>query len=43
MRLDSSRLSVFCEKNHIERLTDCDDYIESTNEYFFAKSPIIFE
>jgi hypothetical protein len=43
MRLDSSRLAVFCDKNHIERLTDCDDFIESTGEYFFCKSPVIFE
>ncbi|KAI6227444.1 hypothetical protein M3Y99_01254600 [Aphelenchoides fujianensis] len=43
LRLDSSRLAIFCEKSHIERLTECDSYFESTNEYYFEKSPTIFE
>ncbi|CAI4223655.1 unnamed protein product [Auanema sp. JU1783] len=42
-RLETSRLSVFCQKNHVERLTDCDAYFESNNEYYFERSPIIFE
>ncbi|CAB3397623.1 unnamed protein product [Caenorhabditis bovis] len=42
-RLATSRLAVFCEKSHVERLTDCDAYFESTAEYYFERSPIIFE
>ncbi|CAD5223925.1 unnamed protein product [Bursaphelenchus okinawaensis] len=43
LRMDSSRLALFCEKNHIERLTECDSYFEQSNEYYFEKSPTIFE
>ncbi|PAV85867.1 hypothetical protein WR25_09122 [Diploscapter pachys] len=31
-RLESSRLAVFCQKSHVERLTDCDAFFESTSE-----------
>lgn len=41
--LDTSRLGVFCQKNHVERLTDCDAYFEQTHEYYFERSPLIFE
>ncbi|CAD5230906.1 unnamed protein product [Bursaphelenchus xylophilus] len=43
LRMDGSRLAMFCEKNHIERLTECDSYFEQSNEYYFEKSPTIFE
>ncbi|XGW02247.1 hypothetical protein V3C99_014355 [Haemonchus contortus] len=42
-RLDSCRLSAFCRKSHIEKLTDCDAYFEHAGEYYFERSPIIFE
>uniref|UniRef100_A0A8R1HYU9 BTB domain-containing protein n=1 Tax=Caenorhabditis japonica TaxID=281687 RepID=A0A8R1HYU9_CAEJA len=42
-RLATSRLAVFAEKTHVERLTDCDAYFESSSEYYFERSPIIFE
>lgn len=42
-RLATSRLAVFCEKSHVERLTDCDAYFDATSEYYFERSPIIFE
>uniref|UniRef100_A0A914QJV8 Potassium channel tetramerisation-type BTB domain-containing protein n=1 Tax=Panagrolaimus davidi TaxID=227884 RepID=A0A914QJV8_9BILA len=34
---------MFCKKSHIERLTDCDSYFEHSHEYYFERSPIIFE
>ncbi|KIH44356.1 K+ channel tetramerization domain protein, partial [Ancylostoma duodenale] len=42
-RLENCRLSVFCRKSHIEKLTDCDAYFENSGEYYFERSPIIFE
>ncbi|KAJ1365297.1 hypothetical protein KIN20_025559 [Parelaphostrongylus tenuis] len=42
-RVDDCRLSAFCRKSHIERLTDCDAYFEHADEYYFERSPIIFE
>ncbi|KAI1720568.1 ion transport protein domain-containing protein [Ditylenchus destructor] len=42
-RLDNSRLALFCEKTHVERLTDCDAYFDHSQEYYFEKSPTIFE
>ncbi|VDM58231.1 unnamed protein product [Angiostrongylus costaricensis] len=41
--LDDCRLSAFCRKSHIERLTDCDAYFEHADEYYFERSPVIFE
>ncbi|KAH7722441.1 Protein KVS-3 [Aphelenchoides avenae] len=43
LRLDESRLAIFCDKTHIERLTECDGFFEQTGEYYFEKSPAIFE
>lgn len=43
LRLDDSRLAIFCDKSHIERLTECDGFFEQTGEYYFEKSPAIFE
>ncbi|CAI5451691.1 unnamed protein product [Caenorhabditis angaria] len=42
-RLATSRLAVFCDKSHVERLTDCDAYFDNPGEYYFERSPIIFE
>ncbi|KAF8382274.1 kvs-3 [Pristionchus pacificus] len=39
----NTRLSVFASKSHVERLTDCDAYFDDTGEYYFERSPIIFE
>ncbi|KHJ86173.1 K+ channel tetramerization domain protein, partial [Oesophagostomum dentatum] len=42
-RLENCRLSIFFRKSHIEKLTDCDAYFEHTGEYYFERSPVIFE
>uniref|UniRef100_A0AC34QXW3 BTB domain-containing protein n=2 Tax=Panagrolaimus sp. JU765 TaxID=591449 RepID=A0AC34QXW3_9BILA len=42
-RLESSRLAHFCAKTHVERLTECDTFFEHSKEYYFERSPIIFE
>lgn len=39
----TGRLAAFCKKSHVERLTDCDCFFEQTEEYYFERSPIIFE
>ncbi|GMS82085.1 hypothetical protein PENTCL1PPCAC_4260, partial [Pristionchus entomophagus] len=39
----NTRLSIFATKSHVERLTDCDAYFDDTGEYYFERSPIIFE
>ncbi|KJH45695.1 K+ channel tetramerization domain protein [Dictyocaulus viviparus] len=42
-RLDGCRLSAFCRKSHVEKLSDCDAYFEHADEYYFERSPIVFE
>uniref|UniRef100_A0A7E4UYT2 BTB domain-containing protein n=1 Tax=Panagrellus redivivus TaxID=6233 RepID=A0A7E4UYT2_PANRE len=42
-RHPTGRLSTFAQKSHIERLTECDSYFEHSEEYYFERSPIIFE
>ena len=42
-RHETGRLGVFAKKSHVERLTECDAFFDSLNEYYFERSPIIFE
>ncbi|KAI6213808.1 hypothetical protein M3Y94_00195600 [Aphelenchoides besseyi] len=43
LRLDSSRLADFCDKTHTEKISECDLFLEATNEYYFERSPTIFD
>ncbi|MFH4979523.1 hypothetical protein AB6A40_006232 [Gnathostoma spinigerum] len=38
-----TRLAVFCSKPHADRIHDCDAYFEKTKEYYFERSPVMFE
>nr|CAD2183660.1 unnamed protein product [Meloidogyne enterolobii] len=40
---DRSRLAVFAEKDHSQRLLDCDAFLFETNEYYFERSAAVFE
>ncbi|TKR87790.1 hypothetical protein L596_012137 [Steinernema carpocapsae] len=42
-RLETGRLATFAARSHNERLIECDAYFEATKEYYFERSPIIFE
>ncbi|KHN77870.1 Potassium voltage-gated channel subfamily V member 2 [Toxocara canis] len=42
-RHDNGRLAHFCSLSHNDRLRECDAYFDSTQEYYFERSPIIFE
>ncbi|CAJ0929725.1 unnamed protein product, partial [Mesorhabditis belari] len=42
-RVEGGRLGVFCRKSHVERLTECDAFFETSDEYYFERSPAIFE
>ncbi|KAE9553597.1 hypothetical protein FO519_003192 [Halicephalobus sp. NKZ332] len=39
----TGKLAAFCRKSHVERLTDCDTFFEQSEEYYFERSPLIFE
>ncbi|CAJ0581977.1 unnamed protein product, partial [Mesorhabditis spiculigera] len=42
-RVDGGRLGGFARKTHVERLTECDAFFEGGDEYYFERSPAIFE
>ncbi|CEF67334.1 Potassium channel family and Potassium channel tetramerisation-type BTB domain and Potassium channel, voltage dependent, Kv family and Potassium channel, voltage dependent, Kv9 family and Ion transport domain and BTB/POZ fold domain and Voltage-dependent channel, four helix bundle domain-containing protein [Strongyloides ratti] len=42
-RCPVSLLGVFCDMTHEERLTQCDGYIEETDEYYFERCGRLFE
>uniref|UniRef100_A0A1I8BLF7 BTB domain-containing protein n=1 Tax=Meloidogyne hapla TaxID=6305 RepID=A0A1I8BLF7_MELHA len=40
---DRSRLAAFAEKDHSQRLLECDAFLFETNEYYFERSAAVFE
>jgi hypothetical protein len=41
-RADRSRLAQFVEKDHSQRLLECDAFLNG-NEYYFERSAAVFE